>query len=393
MVSIKHKKVVSIPDDPAAAAAGLVVSSDWNNVLDFKTAAALILLGRKSAGAGDVEELTASEARTLLDLVPGLAAGNILRLDGSGKVDASVLPSIAITEPFEVGSQSAMLALTAQQGDIAIRTDLSRTFILATNSPSTLADWKELRTPTDVVLAVAGLTGTITAAALKTALAMTAGDITDLSANGRSLVKAADYTAMRTLLGLVVGANVQAYSSLLAAIAGLTPTNGNVITGNGTTWTSAAPTGSAPPTMIVRDEKPSGTDGGSSSATTWNERTQNTVVANTISGASLSSNRVTLPAGTYDADASAPALLAGAHKLRLYNITDASPLFVGENALVPSGPITSASLTGRFTISGAKTIALEHYTAVARATDGLGKAVSAASTIEVYATLTLRKVS
>jgi hypothetical protein len=68
------------------------------------------------------------------------------------------------------------------------------------------------------VLSVAGLTGSITAAALKTALAIASGDvsglgslatlsavtaslISDASANGRSLITAANYDAMRGLLG------------------------------------------------------------------------------------------------------------------------------------------------------------------------------------------------
>lgn len=45
-----------------------------------------------------------------------------------------------------------------------------------------------------------------------------------LSANGKSLVTAADYAAMRTALSLVPGTDVQAYDEDLAAIAALTTT-------------------------------------------------------------------------------------------------------------------------------------------------------------------------
>ncbi|RWI96425.1 MAG: hypothetical protein EOR22_06610 [Mesorhizobium sp.] len=135
----------------------------------------------------------------------GTAAGQVPVLDGSGLLDTSVLPAVAITDTFVVSTQAAMLALTAQKGDICIRTDLNKSFVLQTNSPSTLADWKELLTPTDAVLSVAGLTGAITAAALKTALAIAAADITDASANGRSFIQAANYAAMKTLLSLVKG--------------------------------------------------------------------------------------------------------------------------------------------------------------------------------------------
>ncbi len=53
-----------------------------------------------------------------------------------------------------------MLALTAQRGDVAIRTDTSRSYILATDSPATLADWKLLTAAGDV-LSVSGRTGAV----------------------------------------------------------------------------------------------------------------------------------------------------------------------------------------------------------------------------------------
>ena len=51
-----------------------------------------------------------------------------------------------------------------------------------------------------------------------------AADISDASANGRSLIKAVDYAAMRALLALVVGTNVQAWDGDLDALAALTTT-------------------------------------------------------------------------------------------------------------------------------------------------------------------------
>lgn len=121
-------------------------------------------------------------------------------LDSSGKLLASALPALAITDIFEVANQAAMLALTAQVGDIAIRSDQNKTYGLAAEPASTLANWKELRTPTDVVQSVAGLTGTITAAAVKAALALAKGDVglnlVDNTADSAKPVSTAQATAI-----------------------------------------------------------------------------------------------------------------------------------------------------------------------------------------------------
>jgi hypothetical protein len=90
----------------------------------------------------------------------GIANG-IAELDGNGLVPTHHLPALAISETFVVASQAAMLALTAQVGDVAVRTDVNKSFILTATPASTLANWQELLTPTDAVLSVDGSTGAV----------------------------------------------------------------------------------------------------------------------------------------------------------------------------------------------------------------------------------------
>ena len=97
------------------------------------------------------------------DLSSKNAANGYAGLDASSKINPSQLPSIAITDTFVVINQAAQLALTAEVGDVAVRTDLNKSFILKTSPASTFANWQELLTPTDSVSSVFGRTGVVTA--------------------------------------------------------------------------------------------------------------------------------------------------------------------------------------------------------------------------------------
>ena len=92
----------------------------------------------------------------------GVSSGNIPILDSNGKLADSVIPAVAITDTYVVATEDAMLALSAQKGDVAIRSDLNKSFVLQATPASTLANWKELLTPTDAVLSVNGKTGAVT---------------------------------------------------------------------------------------------------------------------------------------------------------------------------------------------------------------------------------------
>lgn len=70
------------------------------------------------------------------------AASGVAELDSGGKLPVSRLPALAITDVFPVASQAAMLALTAERGDIAVRSDeAGKMYVLAADPASTLGNW------------------------------------------------------------------------------------------------------------------------------------------------------------------------------------------------------------------------------------------------------------
>lgn len=166
-------------DDAALKLYGPKAAGVWPAGVDMTAVNAVT--GPGTAVVGSVAVFNNVNGKVLADSgrTPG-AANGLATLDGSGQIPSAQLPAIAITDVFVVASQAAMLALTAEKGDVAIRSDLNKSFVLSTNSPGTLADWKELLTPTDAVLSVAGLTGAITASGLKTALAIAIADVASL---------------------------------------------------------------------------------------------------------------------------------------------------------------------------------------------------------------------
>lgn len=111
-----------------------------------------------------------SDAGTAASCNTGTSAGNVPVLGTGGKLPQSVIPAIAITDTFTAATESAMLALSgANKGDICVRTDLNKTFVLtsdATNAYKTLSNWQEMLTPTDTVTSVNGAAGAVTQADL-----------------------------------------------------------------------------------------------------------------------------------------------------------------------------------------------------------------------------------
>ncbi|WP_158170875.1 hypothetical protein [Rhodococcus sp. JT-3] len=115
-------------------------------------------------------------------------------LDSNGVLVQSQIPAVAIRDFLgAVSTQSAMLALVGQKGDWCTRTDRGSDFQIIGNDPTQLSSWRENTYPASPVSSVNGRQGAVTTQAV---------DITDSTAVGRAVMKAADAAAGRLALGV-----------------------------------------------------------------------------------------------------------------------------------------------------------------------------------------------
>jgi len=134
------------------------------------------------------------------------AASGVATLDGTGKVPTAQIPSLAITETFVVVDQTAMLALTAQTGDVAIRTDTDQTFILQGTDPSVLGDWVEVLTPQTGVQTVSGTAPIASSGGANPSISLNDGGVLTQHIGDEQVTEAKLSTAVQTKLNAPQGA-------------------------------------------------------------------------------------------------------------------------------------------------------------------------------------------
>lgn len=141
----------------------------------------------------------------------------------------STVPGAYLLCPAKGTSNHAYIIRNTGSNDVPIKLSDTTTVITTLKVgdtclliPSPTYDFKALSIG---MLASNNLSDLASASTARTNLGMTA--------NGSSLVTAADYAAMRTLLGLVISTNVQAYHARLADLAGITYAQGDVLYFNG----------------------------------------------------------------------------------------------------------------------------------------------------------------
>lgn len=115
--------------------------------------------------------------------------------------------------------------------------------------------------------------------------------------------------------------------------------------------------------ICIIDKKIQNTPGGAFVSGAWRTRVLTDELYDTGNHASISSNQITLAAGTYRCEISCPAIAVHRHQTRLYNITNSAVLLTGTSEFSNSTNYNSTSsfIRGRFTIAAQKVLEIQHY--------------------------------
>lgn len=143
------------------------------------------------------------------------------------------------------------------------------------------------------------------------------------------------------------------------------------------------------PILWVRDAKTSGSGGGTSASAATVRRNHNSVLANTVSGASVSSDLISLPAGRYRFRGSYPAYNVGYHRASL-RVSGATSSLVDGTTEYASGSVSRSVLSGEIYLTSAQTLEVIHLTQNS-VTNGLG--VPSGSPPEIYGEIFFEKVA
>lgn len=215
----------------------------------------------------------------------------------------------------------------------------------------------------------------------------------------------------RQNLDVEPGVDVQAYDADLAAIAGISGVNGDIIAriagvwqrlGIGAAGTVLSVSGGLPAWLagggssvaIIQDIKAATTNSGTFTQGAWQERELTAVSFDPDSiVTSLAGNEFTLPIGEYLILAFAPAYATNNHRARLYNVTDAAVLSYGGVQYSPSaGSATPVSNVFAYAnLAAPKAFRLEHFAATTAANFGFGVPASDGE-VEVYAQVIVMKI-
>ena len=135
---------------------GLVIGTDVQAPLIFtaplvKNANTVSMSQATTSVDGYLSAADFTSFNNKIDATQKAANNGVATLGNDGKIPSNQIPSISFQSATVVNSQSSMLGLSnAVVGSIAIRTDVSKNFVLSALPSSTLVNWIELATPSSV---------------------------------------------------------------------------------------------------------------------------------------------------------------------------------------------------------------------------------------------------
>jgi len=145
---------------------------------------------------------------------------------------------------------------------------------------------------------------------------------------------------------------------------------------------------------IFNETQASGTSGGTSVTGSFIKRVLNTTVVNNITGCSIASSVITLPAGTFLITANSPFFGPARCKIKLRNTTAGTDAIIGLSAYSndTADAQTSALLSGTVTTTAATTFEVQYRVEKASAPQGLG-IESSFSVSEIYTTIIIQRIA
>lgn len=155
--ALVHRNAAAASEANAATSEANAATSEQNAATSEANAAQ----SEQNAAASAAAAQTFDPAN-YIPVTEKAAASGVATLDANGKVVTNQLPPLVLVETFVCANETEQLAANAQQGDVAVRTDLNKSFIHLGTSNGTMADWQELLTPTDAVQSVDGRVGNVT---------------------------------------------------------------------------------------------------------------------------------------------------------------------------------------------------------------------------------------
>ncbi|MDP4184066.1 MAG: hypothetical protein Q8862_02755 [Bacteroidota bacterium] len=220
-LSIDGDGVLSAVGGVASIVAGTGITSSVdaskNVTLSLSNVNDKTIMGNNSGISAPPAPIAVSDVKTMLgintveatlankiDKSEKAANNGVATLDANGKVPSSQIPAISFATVNVVGSQAAMTGLSgAVVGSTAVRTDESKTYVLAASDPSNINNWIQLLSPTSSgIQTINGYTGptvNLTPADLGLQnLELTTNKSTSVTADAGSDIKYPSVNAIKT---------------------------------------------------------------------------------------------------------------------------------------------------------------------------------------------------